>query len=75
LIGTLRNEFYDHVFFLNANDLELKLEEFWQYYNAHRVHTSLSGDTPPETTGHCADLHQFQWKSHCRGLYQLPVAA
>jgi hypothetical protein len=27
LIGTLRNEFYDHVFFLNANDLELKLEE------------------------------------------------
>ena len=79
LIGTLRREFLDHVFFWNANDLERKLEGFRQYYNAHRVHTSLDGNTPSETTGETtsrrADLNQFQWKSHCRGLYQLPVAA
>jgi transposase InsO family protein len=79
LIGTLRREYLDHVFFWNANDLERKLEGYRQYYNANRVHTSLSGDTPSETTGEtsgrCADLQQFQWKSHCRGLYQLPMAA
>jgi len=28
-----------------------------------------------ETTSRRADLNQFQWKSHCRGLYQLPAAA
>ena len=79
VIGTIRREFLDHVIFWNANDLERKLEGFRQYYNAHRVHTSLDGNTPSETTGETtsrpADLNQFQWKSHCRGLYQLPVAA
>ncbi len=79
VIGTIRREFLDHVFFWNANDLERKLEGFRQYYNAHRVHTSLDGDTPleitGETTSHRVDLNQFQWQSHCRGLYQLPVAA
>jgi transposase InsO family protein len=79
VIGTLRREFVDYVFFWNANDLERKLERFRQYYNAHRVHTSLDGHTPSETTGETtsrrADLNQFQWKSHCRGLFQLPVAA
>ena len=79
LIGTLRRELLDHAFFWNANDLERKLEGFRQYDNAHRVHTSLNGDTPSETTGETtsrrADLNRFQWKSHCRGLYQLPVAA
>ena len=79
VIGTIRREFLDHVFFWNANDLEAKLEGFRQYYNAHRVHTSLDGRTPSEiaaeTTRRHADLRRFQWKSHCRGLYQLPVAA
>ena len=79
LIGTLRRELLDHAFFWNANDLERKLEGFRQYDNAHRVHTSLNGDTPSETTGETtsrrADLNRFQWKSHCRGLYKLPVAA
>jgi len=75
LIGTLRREFLDHVFFWNANDLERKMEGFRQYYNSHRVHTSLNGDTPSETTSRCADLNRFQWKSHCLGLYQLPEAA
>jgi len=79
VIGTIRREFLDPMLFWNANDLEAKLEGFRQYCNAHRVHTSLDGNTPSETTGETtsrrAGLNQFQWKSHCRGLYQLPVAA
>jgi len=37
LIGTIRPEYLDHVFFWNACDLERKLEAFRQDYNAHRV--------------------------------------
>ncbi|MGB5464936.1 MAG: integrase core domain-containing protein [Sedimenticolaceae bacterium] len=79
LIGTLRREMLDPVFFWDANDLARKLEGSCQYYSAHRVHTSLDGDTPSDITGEtnsrCAGLNHFQWKSHCRGPYQLPVAA
>ena len=79
LIGTIRREYLDHTLFWNACDLERKLDEFRRYYNAHRVHTSLDGDTPSEICGETiirrANLNQFRWKSHCRGLYQLPVAA
>jgi transposase InsO family protein len=79
LIGTIRREYLDQTIFWNASDLERKLEEFRQYYNAHRAHTSLKGDTPSKTCGetviHRADLNNFQWQPHCRGLYQLPVAA
>ena len=79
LIGTIRREYLDHILFWNAQDLVRKLEDFRHYYNTHRVHTSLDGNTPSEITSetiiHRADLNQFRWKSHCRGLYQLPVAA
>ena len=37
LIGTVRREYLDHVFFWNAIDLIRKLEEFQVYYNAQRV--------------------------------------
>ena len=33
LIGTLRREFLDHVFFWNTRDLDRKLEEFRDYHN------------------------------------------
>ena len=60
-------------------DLERKLETFRQYYNTHRVHSSLDGDTPSEITSETvirrADLNNFQWRSHCRELFQLPAAA
>jgi len=79
LIGTIRREFLDHTLFWNAADLERKLETFRQYYNTHRVHSSLDGDTPSEITNetviHRADLNNFQWRSHCRKLFQLPAAA
>ena len=51
LIGTLRREFLDHVIFWNACDLEQKLEEFRDYYDYHRVHASLGGDTRAEISG------------------------
>ena len=79
LIGTIRREYLDQTLFWNVSDLERKLEDFRQYYNIHRVHTSLGGDTPSEMSGettlHPATLSHFRWKSHYRGLYQLPVAA
>jgi hypothetical protein len=79
LIGTIRREFLDHTLFWNATDLERKLETFRQYYNTHRVHSSLDGDTPSEITSETvirhADFNKFQWRSYCRELFQLPAAA
>src|ERR1700730_7069075 len=40
LIGTVRCEYLDHVFFWNAMDLTRKLDAFADYYNTHRVHRS-----------------------------------
>ena len=79
LIGTMRQEFLDHVLFWNACDLERKLAEFQTYYNAARCHASLKGHTPATFVGgHAktlADLGHMRWVSHCRDLVQLPVAA
>ena len=72
-------EYLDQVLFWNGADLQRKLDEFKDYYNRHRVHSSLKGKTPCEQAGHpCprqADLRHFMWRSHCGGLFQLPVAA
>ena len=46
LIGTIRREFLDQVFFWNGRDLERKLADFQAYYNAARSHASLDGHTP-----------------------------
>jgi putative transposase len=79
VIGTMRREVLDHVLFWNARDLERKLAEFQDYYNAARSHASLDGRTPLTFAGgHTvapADLHHVRWVSHCRDLVQLPVAA
>ena len=79
LIGTVRREYLDQVFFWNALDLVRKLDQFRDYYNAHRVHRSLGGTTPAEGTGASfrapAELDQYDWQQHCRGLFQLPIAA
>ena len=64
LIGTIRREYLDQTLFWKASDLERKLEAFQQYYNAHRVHSSLDGDTPSEITSETAirraDINNFQ---------------
>ena len=79
LIGTVCREYLDHVFFWNVMDLERKLAEFQVYFNRSRVHSALDGDTPAEVSGDAmtsrAELRNFRWQTHCRGLYQLPLAA
>ncbi|MDB5821349.1 MAG: hypothetical protein JWR21_53 [Herminiimonas sp.] len=51
LIGTLRREYLDRMFFWHALDLQRKLREFSLYYNRSRIHQSLSGHTPEEKSG------------------------
>jgi putative transposase len=79
LIGTIRREFLDHIFFWNLRDLEKKLTAFRQYYNQNRVHQSLAGDTPAVVSGDSriqrAELSDHSWISHCNGLFQTPIAA
>jgi putative transposase len=79
LIGTVRRELLDHVPFWHADDLERKLRHFRDYYNEVRVHHSLSGITPTARSKTedrpPLSLAAYRWKRHCRGLYQLPIAA
>ena len=51
LIGTIRREYLDRMFFWNAVDLKRKLGEFKDYYNADRVHRALAGSTPAHRAG------------------------
>ena len=46
MIGTLRREYFDRVFFWNSVDLERKLTEFKVYFNGYRVHQALDGAPP-----------------------------
>ena len=79
LIGTIRREYLDHVYFWNARDLERKLGDFRQYYNRYRAHQSLGGDTPAVVSGDprplYANLRNYSWQSHCRDHFQTPIAA
>jgi transposase InsO family protein len=79
LIGTIRREYLDHIFFWNALDLERKLVNFSQYYNQSRVHQSLDGDTPAVVSGEPqplrAKLSNYSWLSHCNRLFWTPIAA
>ena len=79
LIGTIRREYLDRELFWNAMDLTRKLAQFQNYYNAHRVHRSLAGDTPARRAGAPspapAALDHYAWRPHCRGLFQTPIAA
>jgi len=79
LIGTIRREFLNHTLFWNNIDLERKLADFQTYYNHHRAHSSLDGDTPDEFFGNApklqTTLNNYRWQTHCRELYQLPAAA
>jgi putative transposase len=76
LIGTIRRECLDQLLFWTAVDLEMKLSDFKNYYNRHRVHASRLGQTPidmPESKG--VNFKSYCWQKHCRGLYQTPTAA
>ena len=79
LIGTVRREYLDRVFFWNAVDLARKLGDFRDYYNARRVHRSLDGTPPAQRTAGSAAapmaLDHYVWQQHCRRLFQIPLAA
>jgi len=79
LIGTIRREYLDQTFFWNAADLARKLDEFRDYYNAHRVHRALDGTTPAQRAGASspipASLDHHAWRQHCHGQFQTPIAA
>jgi hypothetical protein len=57
--------------------LEVKLTNRVQdYFNQHRSHSGLKGDTPieaPESRG--VDFKSYRWQKHCRGVSQTPIAA
>ncbi len=79
LIGSLRRDLLDQVFFWNTVDLERKLVSFQVYFNQSRTHMSLDGNTPAEIRGDVitrpATLRNYTWEKHCGGLFELPMAA
>jgi len=79
LIGTIRREYLDHVFYWNGKDLQRKLDEFKSYFNQSRVHAGIEGRTPDHhadlAESNIASLDHYRWQSHCRGLFEMPEAA
>ncbi len=81
LIGTIRREILDKTFYWHANDFQNKLELFLCYYNEGRCHGSIDGLSPlplqkaDEKSSTVVSIHDYRWKKHCRGLFQLPIAA
>ncbi len=76
MIGSVRRELLDQTFFWTTTDLENKLRDYQAYYNEYRCHSSRSGKTPVDSAAdHVADIQNYRWKKHCRGLFQLPIAA
>jgi hypothetical protein len=78
LIGTIRREYLDQNFFWGQRDLARKLDKFKHYYNEFRVHSSLAAMTPQEQAVQIekshVDLTNFNWMTHCKGLFQTPIA-
>jgi transposase InsO family protein len=76
LIGSVRRELLDQTFFWTETDLENKLRNYLAYYNEHRCHSSRNGAPPARSEGgNVISMNNYRWKQHCRGLFQLPVAA
>ena len=76
LIGSVRRELLDQTLFWTAPDLENKLREYKRYYDKHRTHSGRDGRSPDETVEKkVVNINQYRWEKHCRGLFQLPVAA
>ena len=76
LIGSVRRELLDQTFFWTETDLENKLRDYQRYYNESRTHSGRDGETPMESEGKkVIDINDYRWTKHCRGLFELPVAA
>lgn len=80
VIGTCRCVFLDHLLFWNEQDLQRKLVSFQHFYNEHHTHMSLENTTPnqkaaeSEPVTNLIHLEDDRWKTHCRGLFNLPIA-
>jgi transposase InsO family protein len=74
----LWREYLDRLFFWNGTDLERKLLAYCGYYNQHRCHSGLSGETPngygAEKVASRATIEAYEWTSYCHGMFHLPVA-
>jgi putative transposase len=69
-------ECLDRTLFWTTADLESKLLDFKTYFNHHRTHRARAGRPPDDApTRTVANLQSYRWESHCRGLYQTPIAA
>jgi transposase InsO family protein len=76
LIGSVRRELLDQTLFWTASDLENKLQNYKRYYNEHRCHSSRDGATPVDSGSEkVVGINSYRWQKHCRGLFELPVAA
>ena len=76
LIGSVRRELLDRGFFWTATDLENKLRDYQCYFNECRTHSGRDGATPVGNADRrIVDINQYQWQRHCRGLFELPIAA
>jgi transposase InsO family protein len=76
LIGSIRRELLDQTLFWTGTDLENKLQDYQRYYNNGRTHSGRDGATPVDSDSEkVADINSYRWKKHCRGLFQLLVAA
>jgi len=79
LIRTCRHEVLDCILFWNESDLQGKLDEFQRYFNENRTHMGINGKTPLQIAenknANMINIKNYSWKSLCRGLFQLPIAA
>ena len=76
LIGGIRRELLDQTLFWTATDLDNKLRDCQAYYNECRTHSGKRGSTPIEnSSAKVVDINDYRWKKHCRGSFELPVAA
>jgi transposase InsO family protein len=76
LIGSIRREPLDQTLFWTTTDLENTLRDYQSYYNEHRTHSGRDGTTPVENADqNVVDIGNYRWQQHCRGIFELPVAA
>ena len=79
VVGTIRREYLDHLFYWNAKDPQRKLDEFKSYFNEVRVHAGIRERTPDRhaepAESKIASLGHYRWRSHCHGLFEMPAAA
>lgn len=76
LIGSIRRELLDQTLFWTVTDLENKLRVYQCYYNERRAHTGRDGATPVTTSDQkIVSINKYRWERHCRGLFELPIAA